>query len=124
MIPAILGLTAAWHALAAWHFGITPERTMARTTLDRPVGLIPTELLRFLGGLNAALLVLALLACALPDARFVAVITLAVANASQAVQDFRVMRLGHVRGAMFRQILVGDCLFTVANGVAAVVLWR
>ena len=92
-------------------------RTLARTTAQRPVEVIPTELFRFLAGLNVALVVLAAVAAAssVPQVVQVAGITLAVANASQLAQDLRVARLGLIRGPMFRTILVGDAVFTVAN---------
>lgn len=116
----VLVLTALWHLAAAWHFTLFPERTLARTTEERPVNRLAAELFRFLGGMNVGFVVLALVACGLgPDARFVAAIALAVANASQAVQDVRVSRLGMARGPFFVQILVGDLLFTGLNIAAA-----
>ncbi len=124
MIPTIFAATAAWHGLAAWHFGVTPARTLGRTTSERPVAVLPTELFRFLAGLNLALVVLGLWAAAAsePGARRMAAVVLAVANASQFAQDLRVDRLGLVRGPMFRTIWWGDLLFTVANVAVAVVV--
>src|SRR5204862_456106 len=54
----VLAATAMWHLLAAWHFTLYPARTLARTTRERPVQPLATELFRFLGGLNAALVLL------------------------------------------------------------------
>src|SRR5688572_19662180 len=106
MIPVLLA-TAAWHGLAAWHFGLKPERTLARTTAERPISPAAIELLRFLAGLNLALVVLALGACVTPGpAQRLAAVVLAVANASQAAIDVRVQRRGLARGPMFRQILI------------------
>jgi hypothetical protein len=121
-MPSLLTLifTALWHALAFWHFTFYPERTLARTTAERPISPIAVELFRFLGALNASLVALPLLALALPDsARWPIHITLAVANASQALIDLRVQRLGLARGPMFTQILWGDTLFTALNVAAA-----
>jgi hypothetical protein len=80
---------------------------------------IPTELFRFLGGMNLALVVLAGHAAFAhhAEARKLAFLTLIVANLSQAIVDWRVKRLGLVRGAFFLQIYVGDVLFTLANAV-------
>jgi len=111
-------LTALWHALAAWHFAVQPARTLGRTTAERPVSPIAIEILRFLGAINLGFVVLGALAAAWPEARSAAFVTLAVANLSQAVVDLRVQRLGLARGPMFRQILVGDVAFTVANLLA------
>ncbi len=116
MTVVILAATAAWHALAAWHFTLFPQRTLARTTEERPVNRNAAEVFRFLGALNVSLVVLGAAACAMgPEARVLAAGTLAVANASQLAQDLRVWRLGMTRGPFFLQILVGDGLFTVLN---------
>jgi len=115
----ILLLTALWHGLAAWHFTLTPTRTLGRTTHDRPVSPIAVELMRFLGAINLGYVALgALAATAFPEARRAAFVVLAIANMSQALVDVRVQRLGLTRGPMFRQILIGDVLFTIANVVA------
>jgi hypothetical protein len=114
MIVTVFALTAAWHALAAWHFTLFPDRTLRRTTNERPPSVIAVELFRFLGGLNAALAALAILAIVLPGARVAAALVLAIANGSQALQDLRVRRLGLARGRFFAQILVGDALFALA----------
>lgn len=80
------------------------------------MSVVGVELFRFLGGLNAALVVLAGGACfAAPEARSLAAGALCVANASQLVQDVRIHRLGLASGAFFLQICVGDAVFTVAN---------
>lgn len=116
---AVLGLSAVWHALAAYHFTLFPGRTLARATSERPVNLIAVELFRFLGSLNVALVVLG--AAALwtgAEARALALLTLAAANLSQLVIDLRVRRLGVARGPFFMQILVGDALFTALNAAA------
>jgi hypothetical protein len=119
----VLVATAGWHALAAWHFGLFPERTLARTTEQRPVQALPSELFRFLAGLNASLVVLALAATALgTEARALAALVLCVANATQFVQDLRVQSLRLARGPMFRTILVGDAIFAVVNLVVLGVL--
>jgi hypothetical protein len=115
----VLLATALWHALATWHFLVTPARTLARTTRERPVSPIAVELFRFLGAMNAAFIVLAVLAAsAYPEGRRLAFVVLAAANLSQALVDVRVQRLGLARGAMFKQIFFGDVVFTVANVVA------
>lgn len=119
MHVGLLVATAVWHLLAAWHFGVTPERTLARTTDARPVSPIAAEIFRFLAGMNVAVALLAALAIAAPASRAVAHVVLAVANATQWAGDVRVARLGLARGGMFRQILVGDAIFTVLNAVAA-----
>jgi hypothetical protein len=114
----VLLATAVWHALAAWHFTLFPARTLARATSERPVQPIPTELFRFLGGLNLALVLLAALAAfAGPEGRRLAFATLALANLSQAIVDARIKRMGLAHGAFFLQIFVGDALFTAANAV-------
>ena len=51
----VLLATAACHAAAAWHFTLFPERTLARTTDERPVSPLAAELFRFLGGMNVGL---------------------------------------------------------------------
>ena len=81
----VLVLTAVWHGLATWHFLITPARTLGRTTRERPISPIAVELFRFLGAMNTGFIALALLAAALPAARPVTFIVLAIANASQVV---------------------------------------
>lgn len=121
MAALILALTALWHALAAWHFTVTPHRTLARTTAERPVSPLTAELFRFLGGMNVAAVVLAVAAVLQADIRTVAALTLAVANGSQLLQDLRVRRLGLARGPFFLQILVGDAVFTAANLAVVVV---
>lgn len=116
MITAILALTAAWHALAVWHFTFYPERTIARATRERPVSEVGAELFRFLGGMNAALVVLAAGACfGTTETVALAAGALCVANASQLVQDVRIARSGLASGVFFAQIVVGDAVFTVAN---------
>ena len=115
----VLVLTALWHALATWHFAVTPARTLWRTTHERPISPVAIELFRFLGAMNIGFVVLALLAASLfPEGRRVACLVLVVANASQALVDLRVQRLGLARGPMFKQIFVGDVVFTVANLIA------
>ena len=118
-VAVILVLTAVWHALAAWHFVVTPARTLGRTTHERPISPIAIELFRFLGAMNLAFVALGLLAAAgIWHGQRLACVVLAIANLSQAVVDLRVQRLGLARGPMFRQIFVGDTLFTAANVVA------
>jgi hypothetical protein len=115
----VLAATAVWHALAAWHFAYQPARTIGRTTLERPVSPVAVELLRFLGAINVGFVVLAVLAVTvMPEGRPLAFATLAVANLSQMLVDVRVQRLGLTRGPMFKQILIGDLAFTIANGAA------
>jgi|GEM_PF-3154687 len=115
----VLLLTALWHALATWHFLVTPARTLGRTTHERPISPVAVELFRFLGAMNTGFVVLALLAAVVfPEARRLAYVVLMVANASQAVIDLRVQRLGLARGPMFKQIFLGDVVFTIANVVA------
>jgi hypothetical protein len=114
----VLVLTAIWHGLATWHFLVTPARTLGRTTRERPISPIAVELFRFLGAMNTGFIVLAVLAVAFPAARPVTYLALAVANASQAIVDLRVQRLGLAQGPMFKQIFVGDVVFTLANLVA------
>ncbi len=121
MTSAVLVFTAIWHLLAFWHFTFHPERTLARTTRERPVNVLATELFRFLGGMNLALVVLALASLALSDAhRWPVFLALAIANSSQFAVDLRVRRLALAQGAFFAQILVGDALFTGLNAGAGV----
>ena len=116
MITAVLALTAIWHLLAVWHFTFHPGRTNARATRARPVSVVGAELFRFLGGMNAALVVLAAGACfGSTDTVALAAATLCVANASQLAQDVRIARSGLASGVFFAQIVVGDAVFTVAN---------
>lgn len=118
---SILIGTALWHATAAWHFGLYPARTVARTTAERPVNVLTVELFRFLAGLNVALVVLALAAVLLdPAQRWPVYLSLCVANASQFLADRRMMRLQLVHGPMFTQILWGDAFFTLVNAFALV----
>lgn len=118
---AVLVATAVWHFLAFWHFTFHPARTLARTTRERPVHPVSTELFRFLGGINAAIVVLALASVATPpDHRWPAFLALAVANLSQLLVDLRVRRLGLAQGGFFLQILVGDAIFTVVNAAAGI----
>jgi hypothetical protein len=115
----VLVLTAAWHGLAAWHFTLYPARTLARTTGERPVNQMATELFRFLGGMNLALVVAALASLAIPvAARWPIFLGLLVANGSQLAVDLRVQRRSLAHGPFFRQILFGDALFTLLNGAA------
>lgn len=115
----ILISTALWHATAAWHFGLFPARTVARTTSERPVNVLTVELFRFLAGLNVSIVVLALAAVFLdPSQRWAVYLSLCVANASQFLADLRMRRLKLVHGAMFTQILWGDAFFTLANAFA------
>jgi hypothetical protein len=119
----VLALTALWHFLAFWHFTFYPERTLARTTRERPVQVVSAELFRFLGGINASLVVLALASLALDEhSRWPALAALAVANLSQLLIDLRVKRLGLAHGPFFLQILAGDALFTLANAGAGVLI--
>ncbi len=121
MIAAVLlAATALWHGLALWHFAFFPERTIARTTFERPVSAVARELLRFLGAINAGYSLLAVAAMVRPEARAVAHLVLAAANLSQFVVDWRVLRLGLAKGPMFGQILAGDALFTALNAAAFV----
>jgi hypothetical protein len=116
--------TAVWHGLATWHFVIYPGRTLARTTHERPVSVLASELFRFLGGLNLACLVLAIGAALSRGAQPLAAGVLATANLTQALQDLRVRHLGLARGPMFVTILAGDVLFTLLNAlVLAGALW-
>lgn len=116
---AVLLTTALWHATAAWHFGLYPARTVARTTSERPVNVLTVELFRFLAGLNVAVVVLAVAAIWMePSQRWPVFLSLCVANASQFLADVRMRRLRLVHGPMFTQILWGDAFFTLANGVA------
>ena len=119
MLSAVVFVaTALWHALAVWHFTLFPERTLKRTTQERPVNPFATELFRFLGGLNLALAVLALASLRVPaSAQWACALTLMVGNASQFAVDVRVRRLRLAHGAMFWQIYIGDGLFTLANAV-------
>jgi hypothetical protein len=117
----ILVLTALWHFMAFWHFALHPKRTLARATRERPVSDVSAELFRFLGGINAGLVVLALASLALPvPHRWPAFVALMVANLSQLVIDLRVKRLGLAHGGFFRQVLIGDAVFTLANAGAGV----
>jgi hypothetical protein len=109
----VLILVGGWHLAAAWHFLGFPERTLARTTQERPIRPIAAELFRFLGGMNLGMVVLAWASVA-GGSRGPALLALAVANGSQLAVDLRVRRLGLARGAMFAQILAGDAVFTVA----------
>jgi hypothetical protein len=116
----ILVLTALWHSAAFWHFAIHPKRTLARATRERPVSEVSAELFRFLGVINAGFVVLALASLALPvPERWPAFLALTVANLSQLVIDLRVKRLGLAHGGFFRQVMIGDALFTAVNASAA-----
>lgn len=118
---SILVGTALWHATAAWHFGLYPARTVARTTSERPVNILTVELFRFLAGLNIALVVLAIAAIFLePPQRWPVYLSLCVANASQFLADIRMKRLKLVHGSMFTQIFWGDAFFTLANAFAII----
>lgn len=120
-MSAVLVATAIWHFLAFWHFTVHPARTLARTTRERPVHAVSVELFRFLGGINAAIVVLALASLATPpQLRWPAFLALAVANLSQLLVDLRVKRLGLAHGGFFLQIIVGDAIFTLANVAAGV----
>jgi hypothetical protein len=118
----ILAATALWHAAATWHFLLFPERTLRRTTLERPVNALAAEALRFLGGLNAGIAVIAgLLAFVEPSPRLaICFAGFAVANFSQFAIDLRVRRRGLARGAMFRAIIFGDGVVFLLNAVGAV----
>jgi hypothetical protein len=115
----VFAATAVWHALAAWHFTLYPERTLKRTTAERPPNPFAVELFRFLGGLNLALSVLGVAACLSPPSTLPAAVALAIANGTQAAQDLRVQRKGIASGFFFRQILAGDIVFTLANAAVA-----
>jgi hypothetical protein len=124
MNAIVLLSTAVWHGLATWHFVVTPERTLARTTRERPISVLATELFRFLGGLNLACVVLAVGAVFSPSAQALAAGVLATANLTQMLQDLRVRRMGIAKGPMFLTILAGDALFTLANSLVLVgALW-
>ena len=117
----VLALSALWHFLAFWHFALYPERTLARSTKERPVSRISAELFRFLGGMNVGMVVLALAAIALPEEhRWPAFVALMAGNLSQLVIDLRVKRLGLAHGGFFRQVTIGDAFFTLANASAVV----
>jgi len=118
-VVTVLVATAAWHLLAAYHFTLFPERTLLRTTSERPPNAVARELLRFLGGLNLALAALGLLAAGCyPAGRVVALATLMIANLTQAVIDVRVLRAGFAKGRFFLQILIGDVGFTLLTLLA------
>jgi hypothetical protein len=121
LIPrAILVTTSLWHAAAAWHFTFFPQRTLARTTQERPVNRIATELFRFLGSLNAAIALFALLLTTLPASSiWIALTGMALANLSQFAVDWRVSRLGLVQGPMFKMIFWGDGIVFALNLMAA-----
>ncbi len=117
----ILVPTSLWHAAAAWHFLLYPERPIRRSTRERPVNPIAIELFRFLGSLNGALVVFALLLIRLPaSSAWIAFTGFSLANLSQAVIDARVARLGLAHGPMFRTIFWGDALICALNAGAAV----
>jgi len=109
--------TATWHALAAYHFTCHPHRTLQRVLTDKSlVNASFVEMLRFLGGLNVCLAVLPLLALRWPRSRLWPVyFCLFLANLSQFLQDLRVHRLKLVKGKMFRQIMLGDAIFSLLN---------
>lgn len=126
MIPAlaILALTGLWHSAAAWHFLLYPERTLRRTTSERPANPIAAEVFRFLGALNAAIAVFALLLMLLPRASmWIALTGYALFNLSQFLVDLSVNRRKLVHGPMFRTILWGDGLFFAVNAIAAACYW-
>ncbi len=117
-VKVILLATAGWHALAVWHFTLFPARTLARTTRERPVAAIPTELFRFLGAMNLPCVLLAAgAALAGLEARRLALACLVVANLGQAALDLRVHRLGLAQGPFFRAIFAGDLLFAALSGL-------
>jgi hypothetical protein len=117
---AILAATALWHAAGAWHFLFYPERTLRRTTDERPANRNAVELFRFLGGLNAALVPFALLTMLLPDSLlWIALVGFSLVNFSQFALDLRLARLKLARGALFKSITWGDGLFFAANAIAA-----
>ncbi len=83
------------------------------------MSVLGAELFRFLGGINFALVVLALASLrSLPSSRAPVFLALTVANLSQLLVDLRVRRLQLAHGGFFRQILVGDALFTALNAAA------
>src|SRR5688572_2420954 len=55
----VLVMTALWHAIAGVYFTFRPGFTIAIYTHERPVNRIAQELLRFLGALNWAVVLLA-----------------------------------------------------------------
>jgi len=121
----VLALTGVWHGLAAWHFGLYPERTLARSTDERPPHKLAAEVFRFLAGMNLAAAALAFGACFVPAAVPLAAASLSLANLTQYLGDRRVHRLGLARGPFFLQIYVGDAVFFVLNAlVVAVALGR
>jgi hypothetical protein len=120
LATAVLGSTAVWHGLAAWHFTLFPERTLRRTTLERPPNAFAAELFRFLGALNFALAAFALLLIFAPaNSVWMALAGFSALNLSQFAVDLRVQRLKMAHGPMFKTILAGDGAFFALNAVAA-----
>jgi hypothetical protein len=113
---------SVWHAAAAWHFLFFPERTLLRTTRERPANRIAMEVFRFLGAMNAALSVFALLMIRLPQTEvWPALVGFALVEVSQFAVDWRVARLRLVGGPMFKTIFWGDGIFWWVNLAGALV---
>jgi hypothetical protein len=111
-------LTALWHLLAAYHFTLFPERTLARITKERPVNPIAAEVVRFLGAINFAFFLLGVGACFVDqNSYWLAALVLMFANLSQAIVDNRVKQSGLAGGPFFMQIFWGDVIFTLLNAL-------
>lgn len=116
IVRLVLGLTALWHLLAAYHFALHPGRTIARYSHERPVSPVAAELIRFLGGLNLALAVLGGASFAFPPAAlWPFALCFFVANLTQAVIDLQAHRKGLTRPAFLRDITLGDGIATALN---------
>jgi len=118
----VMLINASWHFLAGWHFLLFPYRTIGRyfrfsdDSKARSIDRCAAELMRFLGGLNFAICLLAAVSLLVAvEPQWVMLSFFAAANFSQFAIDVYVHRAGLTNSAFLVQILGGDALVTVLN---------
>ena len=126
----LLGLNALWFGAAFRYFGLTPETAakllVPKSARDSPILRTLSASMPFLGGMNLAFAVLALLLLfnheLFPDARQKALfaVVFAVAHAGQLAGNLAVARRGGRQGEAYWPVLHGPMLFIfVVDGMLA-----
>ncbi|MBX7148330.1 hypothetical protein K1X76_04540 [bacterium] len=108
-------INALWHFLAGYYFVVFARGVLARYTVDRPVALTGQLATQFLGGMNFAVSLLAILVIVYPvEPQKPLFLFFAAANFSQFALDCLVHKRGYVN-LKFLEITIVDGLVTVLN---------
>eukprot|EP00698_Gefionella_okellyi_P002727 TRINITY_DN12598_c0_g1_i1.p1 TRINITY_DN12598_c0_g1~~TRINITY_DN12598_c0_g1_i1.p1 ORF type:complete len:159 (-),score=20.15 TRINITY_DN12598_c0_g1_i1:322-756(-) len=109
-----------WHASACWLFMLRTRGMLRRFTRSAGPNPLAEDVVKFLGGLNMSLVLVALVALRSRSERLRDLYTiLAVANWSQFFWDIIAHRSGRFK-YRFAQITVIDGLFGLADTIAAI----